>query len=284
MTTRGEVRAEANARLRAGDDPTAALDADLLLAHVLGIEKEELYAHLEVPVGDPANDAYRALVERRAAGEPVAYLRGYKEFFGLRFAVDRRVLIPRPETELLVEAALEVMRRGARWSLADVGTGSGAVAVSIAVNEPRSLAIAIDASSDALEVARSNVQAHGVADRVELREGDLLAPLSEPVEVVVANLPYLRPKALERPTAERASLLFEPRAAVVAGPDGLEAIRRCIGQLPAKLAPGGAVLFECDPHQAPAIEVALRDTIHAATRVLNDLTGAPRVVEGVRPA
>lgn len=280
--TRADARAEAVARLRAAGDATAALDADLLLAHVCGVTKESLYAHLDAPISSSDLDAYRELAERRAAGEPVAYLRGWKEFFGLRFAVDPRVLIPRPETEVLVEAALAFVRATGRSRVADVGTGSGAIAIALARTEPRVRVIATDVSPDALELARANVGAHGVADRVELRQGDLLAPLADEVDVVTANLPYLRPDAVEHLTGDRTSLAFEPRVAVVAGHDGLDLIRRAVAQLPDRLAPGGAAFFECDPPQADTVATLLRDTLRATTRVIPDLSGAPRVVEGRR--
>ena len=280
--TRADARAEAVARLRAAGDATAALDADLLLAHVCGVTKESLYAHLDAPISPSELDAYRELAERRAAGEPVAYLRGWKEFFGLRFAVDPRVLIPRPETEVLVEAALAFVRATGRSRVADVGTGSGAIAIALAKTEPRVRVIATDVSPDALELARANVGAHGVADRVELRQGDLLAPLADEVDVVTANLPYLRPDAVEHLTGDRTSLAFEPRVAVVAGHDGLDLIRRAVAQLSDRLAPGGAAFFECDPPQADTVATLLRDTLRATTRVIPDLSGAPRVVEGRR--
>jgi release factor glutamine methyltransferase len=280
--TRGDARSEATARLRAAGDPTAALDADLLLAHVCGIPKEELYAHLDAPMGTAERSAYAALVDRRAGGEPVAYLRGHKEFFGLRLAVDRRVLIPRPETEVLVEAVLAFLRGTGRTSVADVGTGSGAIAVAVAVGEPRVHVVATDVSADALDVARANVAAHGVAHRVELRQGDLLGPVAGTVDAVAANLPYLRPDAVEHLAGGRTSLAFEPQVAVVAGPDGLDLIRRCIDQLPDRLAAGGAAFFECDPPQVDTVAALLRDRIRATTRVLRDLAGLARVVEGNR--
>ncbi|MBI2323421.1 MAG: peptide chain release factor N(5)-glutamine methyltransferase [Chloroflexi bacterium] len=282
MITRGDARPDAAARLRAAADPSAALDADLLLAHVCGISKEALYAHLDAPLTSEQEQAYRDLVERRAAGEPVAYLRGHKEFFGLRFAVDRRVLIPRPETELLVEAVLAFIRTTGRMRVADVGTGSGAIAIAVAASEPRAHVVATDVSAGALAVARTNAAAHQVSDRVDLRQGDLLGPIGGQVDAVAANLPYLRPEAVEHLAGDRTSLAFEPPVAVVAGPDGLDVIRRCVDQLPERLAPGGAAFFECDPPQADTVQELLRGRIRGTTRVLRDLTGSPRVVEGQR--
>src|SRR5688572_30800182 len=209
MPTVGELRARALARI-------APLDADVLLAHALGTTKEALYADPDLPVAAGPVASFDALVERRARGEPVAYLRGFKEFYGLRFTVDHRVLIPRPETETLVDAARELIA-GRSITVADVGTGSGAVAVAIAAHERTVRVIATDISMDALAVARENTLRHGVADRVELREGDLLAPIADPVDVVVANLPYLRDDTLEHLVGERTSLAFEPRLAVTAG-------------------------------------------------------------------
>lgn len=283
MTTRAEARARGLARLRAAGDDTAALATDLLLAHASGISKEELYAHLDAPLGADEERSYGDLIERRAAGEPVAYLRGWKEFFGLRFAVDPRVLVPRPETETLVEAALAYLRGRAGARVADVGTGSGAIAVAIAVNASGSRVIATDLSAGALAVASANIRAHGVARRVELRRGDLLEPLEEEVDVVTANLPYLRADALAHLTAERTSLLFEPREAVLAGgADGLDLIRRCADQLPARLARGGAAFFECDPPQAGAVAELLAVKLGGPVRILRDLMGNDRVVEALR--
>lgn len=282
VTTRGEARVAATERLRAAGDPIAALDSDLLLAHVCGIEKEQLYSHLDVPLAPADADAYDALVSRRLAGEPVAYLRGWKEFYGLRLAVDPRVLIPRPETEVLVDEALAWIRRRGRARVADVGTGSGAIAIAVASRVPEARIVAIDASADALAVARANVAVHGLAQRIELRHGDLLEPLDEPVDVVAANLPYLRDDAVDHLAAERTSLRFEPRAAVVAGPDGLDLIRRCAAQLPRALAPGGIALFECDPPQADEVARLLGAALGGMPLVVPDLTGAARVAVGER--
>ncbi len=277
MQTWGEARAAAIERLRAGSEPrSAVLDADVLLAFALDVPKEELLAHPERPLPAGGAARARALVERRAAGEPVAYLRGWKEFYGLRFRVDPRVLIPRPETETLVDEARRLIG-GRALTLVDVGTGSGAIACAIAAHEHRVRVIATDISPDALAVADANALAIGVAERVELRLGDLLAPVAERVEVICANLPYLREDALERLEGDRTSLAFEPRTAVVAGADGLALLRRCITDLPRVLAPGGAALFECDPPQVDEVSAWLGAAGFTA-RTVRDLGGAVRVV------
>lgn len=242
------------------------------MAHALGIPKEALYAHPEVTLSTAEALGVSALVLRRAAGEPVAYLRGSKEFHGHELAVDPRVLIPRPETETLVDAALAFVRRSGARTAADVGSGSGAIAIALALGAPSLRVIALDASPGALEVARLNIARHGVADRIEVREGDLLAPLDAPVDLVVANLPYLRdPERL-------ASLAFEPAIALYAGADGLSLVRRAIADLPRVLAPRGAAFFEIDPAQAGEVARSLEVAVGSAALVLYDLAGDARVV------
>src|SRR5438093_6109052 len=276
MPTWGEARAAATTRLRSAPNPdTAALDADVLLAHVLGVGKEALFAHPEHELSPNEATRYTALIERRGRGEPVAYLRGFKEFYGLRFSVDARVLIPRPETETLVDAARELIA-GRAVTVADVGTGSGAVAVAIAAHEPAVPVIATDISVHALAVARENTLRNGVADRVELREGDLLAPIADPVDLVVANLPYLRDDTLEHLVGERTSLAFEPRLAVIAGKDGLELIWRAASDLDRVLAPRGAALFVIDQPFAEQVAYLLQYSLGGETRVMNDLAGDAR--------
>jgi release factor glutamine methyltransferase len=277
MRTWGEARTAATARLRSAPDPhTAALDADVLLAHVLGVGKEALYAHPERELSAAEDGRFQELVERRSRGEPVAYLRGFKEFYGLRFWVDRRVLIPRPETEVLVDAARERIA-GRPLRIVDVGTGSGAIAVAIAAHEHLVRVIATDLSRDALVVAEANALANGVADRVEFRHGDLLTPVTERVDLVCANLPYLRDDTVTEWVGERSSLAFEPREAVVAGPEGLGLIRRCISDLLRVLAPDGAAFFECDPPQVASVS-EMSERAGLRTRTVRDLTGAERVV------
>jgi release factor glutamine methyltransferase len=281
MPTWGEARAAATARLRSAPDPaTAALDADVLLAHVLGVGKEALFAHPERVLSAAEDERFETLVDRRGRGEPVAYLRGFKEFYGLRFRVDPRVLIPRPETEVLVDAARELVAARA-VTVVDVGTGSGAIAVAIAAHEHKVRVIATDSSRDALVVAEANALATGVADRIEFRHGDLLGPITERVEIVCANLPYLPDASVDMWVGERTSLAFEPRVAVVAGRDGLGLIGRCVDDLPRVLAPDGAALFECDPPQVATVTESLRRQ-GLRTRVLRDLAGLDRVVVAER--
>jgi release factor glutamine methyltransferase len=282
MPTWGEARTAATARLRtAPDADTAGLDADVLLSHVLGVGKEALFAHPERRLTVTEQERFQELVGRRSHGEPVAYLRGFKEFYGLRFAVDRRVLIPRPETEVIVSAARERIA-GQALTVVDVGTGSGAIAVAIAAYEHGVRVIATDDSRDALAVAESNALANGVADRVEYRYGDLLAPIAEHAGIVCANLPYLTDASVARVVGERSSLAFEPRAAVVAGPDGLAVIRRCVADLGRVLASGGTAFFECDPPQAAAV-VGLLESAGLRGEILRDLSGSERVVVGRSP-
>ncbi|MGH2498778.1 MAG: peptide chain release factor N(5)-glutamine methyltransferase [Candidatus Limnocylindria bacterium] len=283
MPTRREARRDAARRLRDAGDPTSLLDADLLLAHVLGVAREALYAHDHEPLGGSERETFEALLERRAGGEPVAYLRGHKEFYGLRFAVDPRVLIPRPETETLVDAALGHVRRTGARTAVDVGTGSGAVAIALAVHEPDLRVVAVDVSPDALEVARANAATHGVAGRVDFRRSDLLESVTERVELVVANLPYLPERSVDEWVGERTSLRFEPRAAVLAGTDGLDLIRRCVPQVPRVLAPGGAAFFECDPPQVAEVAALIERALGGPARIHRDLAGAERVVEAARP-
>ncbi|WP_052890008.1 peptide chain release factor N(5)-glutamine methyltransferase [Thermogemmatispora carboxidivorans] len=212
----------------------AGRDVQVLLGHVLAVERAALYAHPERELTATEWQRLAALLERRQRGEPVAYLLGHKEFFGLDLLVDRRVLIPRPETELLVEEVLAEARKRLRREevpiVADIGTGSGAIVVALAVSEPRlPYLYACDSSAAALEVAQLNCQRHGVGQRVRLLLGDLAEPLPEPVDLLVANLPYVG-------TEERELLApdvrdFEPAEALFAGPQGLALLERLLRQL-----------------------------------------------------
>jgi len=229
MATIQEALARATAQLTEIGLPTPRLDAQVLLASVLDTERIALLTYPERSLSEAQAQQFQRLIERRARREPVAYLTGHKEFYGLDLLVDRRVLIPRPETELLVDAALQVIRArlDARQTplVADIGTGSGAIPIALAVAEPRlPYLYAVDLSHDALEVARLNCQRHHVAGRVRLLHGDLLAPLPEAVDIVTANLPYV--------AVEEAALLapdviaYEPHLALFSGPRGLDLLNR----------------------------------------------------------
>ena len=293
-TRTGDLLRDGAERLRISGSETPRLDAELLLAHAVGVGRTAIVAHADAPVGADAVRAYRVAVERRAAAEPVAYIRGIKEFHGLAFFVDSRVLIPRPETERLVELGVaEVMRRlGARGSVfepmrvVDVGTGSGAVAVALAAALRRLNALeaveitATDISDDALDVAKANAVSHAVADRIAFALTDLLPPSAADFEIVLANLPYVRGDAmaqLPQPTT------FEPTLALDGGPCGLAVIGRLVDRLPSVLAVDGVALFEIGADQGNAIVALIDERLPGwSCSVETDLTGLPRVARVAR--
>jgi release factor glutamine methyltransferase len=249
----------ASSRLKEAGAESPQLDSAVLMAHVLGVSKTWLYAHPSRSLTDEEITKFEGLVRRRMAHEPVAYLVGYRSFFGLDITVDSRVLIPRPETEQLVERVLAHARRlvddGQQPRIVDVGTGSGAIAVATAVNLPTSIVYAIDISDDALAVAAQNVWRYGLGDQVQILPGFLLEPLPEPVHIIVANLPYIAVPELAELPCEIAN--FEPVLALNGGPDGLAVIRDLLAMLvdPAqrrqKLLPGGRVYLEIGYDQGP---------------------------------
>jgi release factor glutamine methyltransferase len=255
------------------------LDAELLLADTLGLSRMDLYLQFERPLSGEEVDRYRELCRRRAGGEPVAYIRGRREFMSLDLLVTPAVMIPRPETEVLVEAALRRLdgvsmgERQRPLMLLDVGTGSGAIALAMAAGRIDCRVVATDVSSDALEVARQNVQRLEMQDRVELRQTDLVAGISEEFDLVVANLPYIDPDWPEAVTDEVAR--SEPPLALYAGRDGLALFERLLPQLP-RLAPRGSALLEFDPRQRDAL-CRLAAQI-GDLEVLPDLAGRDRVL------
>jgi release factor glutamine methyltransferase len=236
-------------RLRDHTD-TPRLEGELLLAHVLGCPRTDLYAHPEHPIDARQQAFYQELLNRRARGEPLPYLTGQIEFYGLDFAVDASVLIPRPETETLVELALEFISHVPDPVLVDVGTGSGCTGVALAVHAPSARVYALDLSSHALRVAQANALRHGVADRMTFLQSDLLAAMPEPVDLIVANLPYVSHQ--DWPALPREVSAYEPRLALDGGPDGLDLIRKLFDQAPAYLTPRGAVLIEIGATQGLA--------------------------------
>jgi release factor glutamine methyltransferase len=297
VTVEEALRAGAE-RLAASGSPSPRLDAELLLGYVLGVERTAVVAHREGMLSTDQAARYDEALERRAGGEPVAYIRGFKEFYGLAFAVDDRALIPRPETERLVEvAAAEVMRRltGAPRGadappirIADIGTGSGAVAVALIVHLRRHgvgdefSVFATEISPEALQLARENAVGHAAADHLRFVEADLLPPyLEAPFDLVLANLPYVRSDVV--PTLPIAAS-FEPRLALDGGPDGLAVIRRLLERVgDGALAVDGEALLEIGADQEAAIAEAVEATLPGwSCRVERDLAGLPRVAR-IRP-
>lgn len=273
--------ADAIAALRerlAGASPTAALDAELLVARVLGIGRAALAADPQRAVAPEELLALESLARRRLAGEPVAYLTGRREFWSLELEVTPDVLVPRPETELLVEHALAAVAGVERPAVLDLGTGSGAVAIAIAASRTDAAVTATDASGAALAVARRNAARHGLSN-VRFIEGDWYAPLGPGrFDAIVSNPPYV---AAGHPAL--AALAHEPRLALVAGAGGLEALAEIAAGAPGRLAPGGRLLLEHGADQGPAVRGLLEAAGFAAVRSFRDLAGHERMTEGALP-
>ncbi len=266
--------------LAAAGCDTPRLDAEVLLAHVLERDRAWLYAHPEYTLIPDRLGDYQALIARRAQREPVAYLTGHKEFFGLDFVVTPGVLIPRPETERTVEIALQILEAGASSdsiAIADVGTGSGAIGIALALHVQAAHVFAVDVSAAALTTARRNAIRHGVAGRVDCLQGDLLAPLKGAFHLIVANLPYLSRADLATAPPEVAR--WEPRLALQGGPDGLAAIRRLLAAAANRLHPAGALLAEIGAGQgADVLALANRHFPRAMVEIARDYSGFDRVL------
>jgi len=264
--------------LQTAEVDEARLDAELLLAHTLPLNRAAILAQPDRPLTPKELTRFRDLVARRVAREPLPYITGHREFFDLDFAVDARVLIPRPETELLVEHALCIAPSVPRpLEIADVGAGSGAIAVTLAVHLPHATVYALDDSAGALAVTAENARRHNVAGRVHCRQGDLLAPLPGPVNLLVANLPYVTTGEWEELPPEIRD--YEPRAALDGGPDGLDAMRRLLAAAGPYLHPGGALLLEIGASQGAAVTALARGFFSAADVQLHrDYAGLDRLV------
>jgi release factor glutamine methyltransferase len=260
-------------------DATPGLDAELLLAHALGVGRARLRSHgEEIPAADAAA-RFLALIERRASGEPIAYILGRKDFWTLELTVSPAVLIPRPETELLVERAL-ALHPGDEAKAADLGTGSGAIALALATARPGWRIVATDISATALAVARANAVALGL-ERTQMIEGDWLACLAgRRFDLLLSNPPYVAPAD---PALRAPELMREPRLALVAEEDGLAALRTIIRAAPAHLEPGGWLLLEHGATQAAAVAGALVACGFAQVRSHRDLAGRERMTEGQWP-
>lgn len=266
----------------------APLEAELLLMHAMRADRVRLYQRLNDPLPPRAEATYRRYLERRRAREPTAYIIGHKEFFGLEFEVSRSALIPRPETEVLVELVVHWARRnrpGKPVTIADVGVGCGTIAVALAHELPRARVFAIDTSKRALRLAERNARRHGVAERIELLHGSILKPLGSRVDVIASNLPYVRTGDWQELPPEIRN--YEPRGALDGGPDGLRLIRRLLKQAPERLASGGALFAEIgDDEGAEARAAAERCFPDARIEVRPDLAGLDRVlvIEAATPS
>jgi release factor glutamine methyltransferase len=262
---------------------TPRLDAELLVAHVLKLPRVQLYVQFERVLAPEELASLRDLIKRRQSGESIAYLTGHKEFWKFDFAVDARVLVPRPDTETLIEEALARLpaaAEGVASRIADVGTGSGALAITLAKLRADAAVFATDVSPAALEVARANAERLGAA--VTFVEGDLAAPLAAhaPFTLLVANLPYIPSGDLPSLPADVRS---EPALALDGGPDGLDLVRRLVAEAPALLAPGGALALEIGDGQAEATGALLTAAGFTDVQSRKDLAGVERVVSGRKP-
>ena len=267
---------------KSGSD-TPRLDAELLLAKARGCPRIQLYVQFNEVVPDAQRAVMRDLVRRRAQSEPVAHLVGHREFFSLDFAVSPDVLIPRPDTETLVLDLITHARRLPAPAILDVATGSGCIAIAAAVQVPAARVTASDVSPAALTLARQNADRHGVAARITFLEGDLLAPLpaGAQFDFLVSNPPYIPTAQLE--TLDREVRDYEPRLALDGGPDGLRFLATLLQQAPSVLVPGGRLLLEFTPEQAPALlELATAQPERSDPAVLKDLAGRPRVLVATR--
>ena len=256
----------------------ARLEAEVLLRHVLKIDRATMFRDLDEDVSIEDSGNIASLVKRRTQREPLAYITGAKEFYGLPFVVSEEVLIPRQETELLVDTAIVQAKSldKSEISIVDVGTGSGAIAVSLALNIPTSSVIAVDISESALTIADDNRRAHGLYSRVKLRRGNLLEPIVEKIDILVSNPPYIRSDKLPSLQEE---VLQEPMVALDGGYDGLELIKKLLFQAVDKMSNPSVILFEIDSDQAAeAVKLSQQFFPSAITTVLKDLSNNERAV------
>jgi len=260
----------------------APLECEILLRHALDITRVQLYQDIDRQITPAQESTFWHLIERRLNHEPTAYITGHWEFYGLDFYVDPRVLIPRSGTELLVEKAIEIgSRHSARkknpYLIADIGTGSGAVAIVLARHLPQARVYAIDVSTPVLEVAMMNCRKHSVEHQVELLVGNLVETLPGPVDLIVANLPYIRDREMDELSPE--IRLFEPILALAGGEDGLDKIRELCQQAGGKLNPGGSLLLEIGLRQVEELNSFLPNLYPSADiKVIPDYAGIDRVV------
>jgi release factor glutamine methyltransferase len=262
-------------QLRAGGVTEWQRDAASLLAHLLDRDRTFIIAHAGDALNDEQFEFFQSLLERRAAGEPLQYITGHQEFFKLDFEVTPAVLIPRPETELIVETALELLQDDPEPRIADIGTGSGCLAISLLHEHPAARAVAIDVSPAALRIAQRNADRHGVADRLKLLASDALTAVDAEgfFDLIISNPPYV--SDAEMNTLQR-EVNQEPRSALVGGPDGLSIIRRLLDETRPLLRRGGHLVFEIGFGQSGAVEQLIDPRVWKLLEIRKDLQGIPR--------
>ncbi len=273
-----EVLRGAESYLAARGVDSPRLNAEHLLARSLGLKRMELYLQFDRPLGEQDRAPLRDMVKRRGAREPLQHILGTAEFHGHTFACDRRALIPRTETEQLVEIALDLVRALPAPAILDAGTGSGVIALTLALELPSAEVHATDTSPEALTLAAENSARHALADRVAFSYADLLPETGGPFTLVVANLPYIPSSEIPGLQPEVA---HDPAAALDGGPDGLEIIRRLIERAPARLSPGGALLLEIGLGQADAVAALLEASKFRDISIRADYQGIPRFAVGI---
>jgi len=268
--------------LRRAGIADASVEAELLLGHILGMSKTQLYIEPERSLTSVETEHLCHLVRRRLDHEPAAYILGNCEFYGIDFCIDCHTFIPRPETELLVEKAVElashISHQVKRITIADVGTGCGAITISLALALPQAKIYATDISASALQVAEMNCRRHAVSSQVELLQGNLLEPLSQPVDMIVANLPYIKSCEFKDLSPEVRN--FEPTTALAGGEDGLGKIQQILEQMPGKLNYGGCFLLEIGQGQGRMVTSLIKSYFpQASVELISDLSGIERVVK-----
>jgi release factor glutamine methyltransferase len=272
-------------KLEAAGIPDARLEAEVLVMNVMRMARQSVFAEQDTEVSGQQQSALDAFLERRFLREPLAYILGHREFYGINVILTPAVLIPRPETEGLVEHALFMALMGMEsqeLTIADVGTGSGAIAINLAIHLPAAKIFAVDVEDAVLDVAAHNIGVLGVAERVTLGIGDLLDAVPEPIDLIVANLPYI---PTDRIPTLQPEVQQEPAIALDGGPDGLDLIRRLLIQAEEKLKDTGIILLEMDPDQIPIVqELALNHFPEGSTSVEKDLAGMDRILTIYRQA
>jgi release factor glutamine methyltransferase len=284
LPTRAQAIAEGAARLKASQVQKERRTADVLLCHTLGIDRTQLLTRSEEQITGSDYQEYLRLVARRGAGEPLQYITGHQEFYGLDFTVNPDVLIPRPETEFLVERVIKLASGPSKEPnplIVDVGTGSGCIAIVLAVHLPQARLIATDISSAALDVARANADRHGVSNRIQFVEGDALEPLARlglesAVDVLASNPPYV--EEANSQLVQREVREWEPHNALFAGADGLDFYRRLLEDAPGYLKPDACVILEIGFSQLDAISSMLGSGRLALVDTTADLQGIPRTI------